>query len=57
MFRAFMRARWGFIAARKAGEMTNAIVTESERLGRAFTISLSLVGSLVVALIYRSFRC
>ena len=52
MFRAFMRAKWGFIAARKAGEMTNAIVTESERLGRAFTISLSLVGSLVVALIY-----
>jgi ABC-type multidrug transport system fused ATPase/permease subunit len=52
MFRAFMRARWGFIAARKAGEMTNAIVTESERLGRAFTISLSLVGSLVIAAIY-----
>ncbi|HZC58210.1 MAG TPA: ABC transporter ATP-binding protein [Xanthobacteraceae bacterium] len=52
MFRAFMRAKWSFIAARKAGEMTNAIVTESERLGRAFTISLSLVGSLVVALIY-----
>jgi ATP-binding cassette subfamily C protein len=52
MFNAFMRAKWSFIAARKAGEMTNAIVTESERLGRAFTISLSLVGSLVVALIY-----
>jgi ATP-binding cassette subfamily C protein len=52
MLRAFMRARWGFIAARKAGEMTNAIVTESERLGRAFTISLSLVGSLVIAAIY-----
>ena len=52
MFRAFMRARWSFIAARKAGEMTNAIVTESERLGRAFTISLSLVGSLVIAAIY-----
>src|SRR5271169_4883698 len=52
MFSAFMRAKWSFIAARKAGEMTNAIVTESERLGRAFTISLSLVGSLVVALIY-----
>jgi ATP-binding cassette subfamily C protein len=52
MFRAFMRARWGFIAARKAGEMTNAIVTESERLGRAFTITLSLIGSLVVAAIY-----
>jgi ABC-type multidrug transport system fused ATPase/permease subunit len=52
MFSAFMRAKWSFIAARKAGEMTNAIVTESERLGRAFTILLSLVGSLVVALIY-----
>jgi ABC-type multidrug transport system fused ATPase/permease subunit len=52
MFSAFMRAKWSFIAARKAGEMTNAIVTESERLGRAFTISLSLVGSFVVALIY-----
>jgi ATP-binding cassette subfamily C protein len=52
MFSAFMRAKWSFITARKAGEMTNAIVTESERLGRAFTISLSLVGSFVVALIY-----
>jgi len=52
MFSAFMRARWSFIAERKAGEMTNAIVTESERLGRAFTISLSLLGSLVVAVIY-----
>jgi ABC-type multidrug transport system fused ATPase/permease subunit len=52
MFSAFMRAKWSFIAARKAGEMTSAIVTESERLGRAFTIALSLVGSLVVAAIY-----
>jgi ABC-type multidrug transport system fused ATPase/permease subunit len=52
MFSAFMRAKWSFIAARKAGEMANAIVTESERLGRAFTISLSLVGSFVVAVIY-----
>jgi ATP-binding cassette subfamily C protein len=52
MFSAFMRAKWSFITARKAGEMMNAIVTESERLGRAFTILLSLVGSLVVALIY-----
>ena len=52
MFSAFMRAKWNFIAARKAGEMTNVIVTESERLGRAFTISLSLISSLVVAVIY-----
>ncbi len=52
LFGAFMRAKWNFIAARKAGEMTNAIVTETERLGRAFTISLSLLGSLVVAVIF-----
>jgi ABC-type multidrug transport system fused ATPase/permease subunit len=52
LFGAFMRAKWNFIAARKAGEMTNAIVTETERLGRAFTICLSLLGSLVVAVIF-----
>jgi ABC-type multidrug transport system fused ATPase/permease subunit len=52
LFSAFMRAKWTFIADRKAGEMTNAIVTESERLIRAFTICLSLLGSSVVATIY-----
>ena len=52
IFRAFMRAKWSFIADKKAGEMTNAIITECERLGRAFTISLTLLGSLVVAIIY-----
>jgi len=52
MFGAFMRAKWNFIAARKAGEMTNAVITESERLGRAFTMCLSLLGSFVVAAIY-----
>ena len=52
LFGAIMRAKWTFIADRKAGEMTNAIVTESERLGRAFTICLSLLASAVVAAIY-----
>jgi ABC-type multidrug transport system fused ATPase/permease subunit len=52
LFGAFMRAKWTFIIDRKAGEMTNAIVTESERLGRAFTICLSLLASGVVAIIY-----
>src|SRR5262249_54155988 len=52
LFGAFMRAKWTFIADRKAGEMTNAIVTESERLVRAFTICMSLLGSSVVATIY-----
>ena len=52
LFGAFMRAKWTFIVDRKAGEMTNAIVTECERLGRAFILCLSLFGSAVVALIY-----
>ena len=52
LFRAFMRAKWTFIIDRKAGEMVNAIITECERLGRAFTLCLSLFGSTVVALIY-----
>jgi ABC-type multidrug transport system fused ATPase/permease subunit len=52
MFSAFMRAKWRFIADQKAGEMINAIVTESERLGGAFTICLSLLASVVVTIIY-----
>jgi ABC-type multidrug transport system fused ATPase/permease subunit len=52
LFSAIMRAKWAFIADRKAGDLTNAIVTESERLGRAFTICLALVGSVIVAAIY-----
>jgi len=52
LFAAFMRAKWNFIVDRKAGEMTNAIVTECERLGRAFTLCLSLLGSAVVACTY-----
>jgi ATP-binding cassette subfamily C protein len=52
LFGAFMRAKWSFLVDRKAGEMVNAIVTESERLGRAFTLTLSLFGSAIIALIY-----
>jgi len=52
LFGAFMRAKWTFLVDRKAGEMVNAIITECERLGRGFTLSLSLFGSAVVAFIY-----
>ncbi len=52
LFRAFMRARWNFIVNRKAGELTNVIVTESERLGLAFTTGLSMISTSVVMLIY-----
>lgn len=52
LFDTFMRAKWTFIVDRKAGEFTNAIVTECERLGRAFTVCLSLLGSAIVAFVY-----
>jgi ATP-binding cassette subfamily C protein len=52
MFRAFMRAKWSFITDKKSGELINAIVTESERLGGAFTICLSLLASTVVTVVY-----
>jgi len=52
LFGTLMRAKWTFIVERKAGELTNAVVTECERLGRAFTLCLSLLGSAMVALIY-----
>ena len=52
LFAAFMRAKWSFLVDRKAGEMVNAITTESERLARALTTALSLCGSAIVALIY-----
>jgi ABC-type multidrug transport system fused ATPase/permease subunit len=52
LFGAFMRAKWTFLVDRKAGELVNAIVTECERLGRAFTLALSLFGSAIVAVIY-----
>jgi ATP-binding cassette subfamily C protein len=52
LFRAFMRARWSFITEKKSGELTNVIVTESERLGTAFTIALSLISTFVVMAIY-----
>ena len=52
LFSAFMRAKWAFVVDRKVGEMMSAIVTECERLGRAFTLCLSLFGSAVLALVY-----
>lgn len=52
LFQALMRARWTFLADRKAGELTSAIVTETERLGGALAICLSLLGSVVITVVY-----
>jgi ABC-type multidrug transport system fused ATPase/permease subunit len=52
LFGAFMRAKWVFVANKKSAEITNAIITESERLGAAFTICLSLLASIVITIVY-----
>ncbi len=52
LFRAFVRARWSFLTARKAGELTNVIVTESERLGIAFATGLSILSTVAVMAVY-----
>jgi len=52
LFSAFMGAKWGFLADRKTGELTSAIITECERLGATFTICLSLMAIVVVTVIY-----
>ncbi len=52
LFATLMRANWSFLAGRKAGEMTSAILTECDRLGGASTIALSLVSTAVITAIY-----
>lgn len=52
LFRAIMGAKWSFVTDRKAGVLTNAMVTEAERLGTAFTIGLSIISTAVVMLTY-----
>jgi len=52
VFGAFMRAKWSFIADKRSGEITNAIITESERLAAAFILCLSLLASIVVTILY-----
>jgi ATP-binding cassette subfamily C protein len=55
LFRTFLRANWEFFVERKSGELTNAIVTENERLAQAFIIGLYLVSASIVTLIYLAF--
>jgi ABC-type multidrug transport system fused ATPase/permease subunit len=52
LFRAFMRAQWEFVIARTAGELTNAIISESGRLAQAFYIGLYLVATSISTCIY-----
>jgi ATP-binding cassette subfamily C protein len=55
LFGAFMHAQWEFVIGWKAGELTNAIVSESERLVQAFLVGLYLISTIVVTCIYLAF--
>jgi ATP-binding cassette subfamily C protein len=55
LFAAFMHAQWEFVTGRKVGELTNAIVSESERLTGAMLIGLYLLSTFVVTCIYLAF--
>src|ERR1700733_8344883 len=55
LFTAFMHAQWEFVIGRKAGELTNAIVSESDRLAQAFYTGLYLISTFVGTCIYLAF--
>lgn len=55
LFGALMRAQWEFVIGRKAGELTNAIVSESERLAQAFHVGLYLISTSIITCIYLAF--
>jgi ATP-binding cassette subfamily C protein len=52
LLRVFLRARWSFAVERRSGELTNAIITECERLGTAFTTALTVLSTAVIVLVY-----
>src|SRR5947209_5884225 len=55
LFEALMRAQWEFIIGHKSGELTSAILSESERLAQAFHVGLYLVSTLIITCIYLVF--
>jgi ABC-type multidrug transport system fused ATPase/permease subunit len=52
LFRAIMYAQWEFVSSKKSGELTNAIVSESERLAQSFYIGLYLISTVLGTSLY-----
>ena len=52
LFRAIVYAQWEFVSSKKSGELTNAIVTESERLAQSFYVGLYLISTFLGTCIY-----
>src|SRR5215472_12153431 len=55
LFRALLHAQWEFIVDRKSGELTSAIVSESERIAQAFHVGLYLISTSIITCIYLTF--
>jgi ATP-binding cassette subfamily C protein len=55
LFAALMHAQWEFVIGRKSGELTNAIVSESDRLAQAFYIGLFILSTFIGTCIYLAF--
>jgi ABC-type multidrug transport system, ATPase and permease components len=55
LFHAIMHAQWQYVSGKKAGELTNAIVSESERLAQSFYIGLYLISTFLGTCIYLAF--
>jgi ATP-binding cassette subfamily C protein len=55
LFRALVHAQWEFVIGRKVGELTSAIVSESERLAQAFHVGLYLISTAIITCIYLVF--
>ena len=55
LFRALVRAQWEFVIGRKVGELTSAIVSQSERLAQAFHNGLYLISTSIITCIYLGF--
>ena len=48
----FLGAKWQYLSQQKSGSLTYLIITEAERLGRVFFLTIQLIASLVVILAY-----
>ena len=55
LFHAIMHAQWQYVSEKRAGELTNAIVSESERLAQSFYIGLYLISTFLGTCIYLAF--
>ena len=52
LLRSLLGASWGYLSRQKAGSLTYLIITEAERLGRVFFLTIQLIASVIVVIAY-----